>query len=148
MLNIIGICMVIFGVLGISVSILLTFLWKIPDLLDELSGKKAKRQIKRLRELNIGTGGVEGISTNELYEMINNSGNLVWKNIGSGRIDFEQEVKSENEEIDDVDEEEAPAPENIEDKMSESVIINRNEKRVSIIKEQTSIDLEVQGYEK
>ena len=148
MLNIIGICMVIFGVLGISVSILLTFLWKIPDLLDELSGKKAKRQIKRLRELNIGTGGIEGISTNELYEMINNSGNLVWKNIGSGRIDFEQEVKSENEEIEDVDEEEAPVPENIEDKMSESVIINRNEKRVSIIKEQTSIDLEVQGYEK
>lgn len=148
MLNIIGICMVIFGVLGISVSILLTFLWKIPDLLDELSGKKAKRQIKRLRELNIGTGGIEGISTNELYEMINNSGNLVWKNIGSGRIDFEQEVKSENEEIEDVEEEEAPVPENIEDKMSESVIINRNEKRVSIIKEQTSIDLEVQGYEK
>lgn len=148
MLNIIGICMVIFGVLGISVSILLTFLWKIPDLLDELSGKKAKRQIKRLRELNIGTGGIEGITTNELYEMINNSGNLVWKNIGSGRIDFEQEVKSENEEIEDVEEEEAPVPENIEDKMSESVIINRNEKRVSIIKEQTSIDLEVQGYEK
>lgn len=148
MLNIIGICMVIFGVLGISVSILLTFLWKIPDLLDELSGKKAKRQIKRLRELNIGTGGIEGISTNELYEMINNSGNLVWKNIGSGRIDFEQEVKSENEEIEDVEEEEAPVPENIEDKMSESVIINRNEKRVSIIEEQTSIDLEVQGYEK
>lgn len=148
MLNIIGICMVIFGVLGISVSILLTFLWKIPDLLDELSGKKAKRQIKRLRELNIGTGGIEGISTNELYEMINNSGNLVWKNIGSGRIDFEQEVKSENEEIEDVEEEEAPVPENIKDKMSESVIINRNEKRVSIIKEQTSIDLEVQGYEK
>lgn len=148
MLNIIGICMVIFGVLGISVSILLTFLWKIPDLLDELSGKKAKRQIKRLRELNIGTGGIEGITTNELYEMINNSGNLVWKNIGSGRIDFEQEVKGENEEIEDVEEEEAPVLENIEDKMSESVIINRNEKRVSIIKEQTSIDLEVQGYEK
>lgn len=140
--------MVIIGVLGISVSILLTFLWKIPDLLDELSGKKAKRQIKRLRELNIGTGGIEGISTNELYEMINNSGNLVWKNVGSGRIDFEQEVKSENEEIEDVDEEEAPVPENIEDKMSEYVTINRNEKRISIIKEQTSIDLEVPGYEK
>lgn len=147
MLNIIGICMVIVGVLGISVSILLTFLWKIPDLLDELSGKKAKRQIKRLRELNIGTGGFEGISTNELYEMINNSGNLVWKNVGSGRIDFENEVRSENEEIEDVDEEEAPAPENIEDKMSESVTINRNEKRISIIKEQTSVDLEVPGYE-
>ncbi len=147
MLNIIGICMVIVGVLGISVSILLTFLWKIPDLLDELSGKKAKRQIKRLRELNIGTGGFEGISTNELYEMINNSGNLVWKNVGSGRIDFENEVRSENEEIEDVDEEEAPAPENIEDKMSESVTINRNEKRISIIKEQTSVDLEVSGYE-
>ena len=147
MLNIIGICMVIVGVLGISVSILLTFFWKIPDLLDELSGKKAKRQIKRLRELNIGTGGFEGISTNELYEMINNSGNLVWKNVGSGRIDFENEVRSENEEIEDVDEEEAPAPENIEDKMSESVTINRNEKRISIIKEQTSVDLEVSGYE-
>ena len=93
MLTIIGICMLIVGSVGIFISLLLAFLWKIPDLLDELSGRKAKRQITRMKELNIGTGGIEGITTNELYEMINASGNLVWGNLGTRSQNLEEDEK-------------------------------------------------------
>lgn len=80
MLNIIGISMVILGVVGLFISVLLAFIWRVPDLLDELSGRKAKRQIKHLKEINIGTGGMESIRTNELYGILN-SGNLVWSSL-------------------------------------------------------------------
>mgnify|MGYP006959353619 CR=1 FL=1 len=98
MLTIIGICMLIVGAVGVFISLLLAFLWKIPDLLDELSGRKAKRQITRMKELNIGTGGIEGITTNELYEMINASGNLVWGSLGTRSQNLEEEEKEEKEE--------------------------------------------------
>ena len=91
MLTIIGICMLIVGAIGVFISLLLAFLWKIPDLLDELSGRKAKRQITRMKELNIGTGGIEGITTNELYEMINASGNLVWGSLGTRSQNLEED---------------------------------------------------------
>lgn len=96
MLTIIGICMLIVGAVGVFISLLLAFLWKIPDLLDELSGRKAKRQITRMKELNIGTGGIEGITTNELYEMINASGNLVWGSLGTRSQNLEDDGKKED----------------------------------------------------
>lgn len=93
--------MLIVGAIGIFISLLLAFLWKIPDLLDELSGRKAKRQITRMKELNIGTGGIEGITTNELYEMINASGNLVWGSLGtrSQNLEEEEEKVKEKEKV-------------------------------------------------
>lgn len=99
MLTIIGICMLIVGAVGVFISLLLAFLWKIPDLLDELSGRKAKRQITRMKELNIGTGGIEGITTNELYEMINASGNLVWGSLGTRSQNLEEDEKEERVEV-------------------------------------------------
>lgn len=87
--------MLIVGAVGVFISLLLAFLWKIPDLLDELSGRKAKRQITRMKELNIGTGGIEGITTNELYEMINASGNLVWGSLGTRSQNLEDDEKKE-----------------------------------------------------
>ena len=99
MLTIIGICMLIVGSIGIFISLLLAFLWKIPDLLDELSGRKAKRQITRMKELNIGTGGIEGITTNELYEMINASGNLVWGSLGTRSQNLEEEDEKVKEKV-------------------------------------------------
>ena len=110
--------MLIAGAIGVFVSILLAFLWKVPDLLDELSGRKAKRQITRMKELNIGTGGIEGISTNELYEMINASGNLVWGNLGTRSQNLEEDdeqekvevVPKEDERVEEVVEKEAPEP--------------------------------------
>ena len=99
MLTIIGICMLIVGAVGIFISLLLAFLWKIPDLLDELSGRKAKRQITSMKELNIGTGGIEGITTNELYEMINASGNLVWGSLGTRSQNLEEEEEKVKEKV-------------------------------------------------
>ena len=91
--------MLIVGAVGVFISLLLAFLWKIPDLLDELSGRKAKRQITRMKELNIGTGGIEGITTNELYEMINASGNLVWGSLGTRSQNLEEDEKEERVEV-------------------------------------------------
>ena len=99
MLTIIGICMLIVGAVGVFISLLLAFLWKIPDLLDELSGRKAKRQITRMKELNIGTGGIEGITTNELYEMINASGNLVWGSLGTRSQNLEEDDEKKEERV-------------------------------------------------
>lgn len=73
----IGMVMLILGVILLVVSLILVFTLKIPDLLDELSGKKAKRQIKRLKELNIGTGSLEGVTTDEFYMSLSSSGHLL-----------------------------------------------------------------------
>lgn len=72
----IGLIMVIVGLILLVISLILVFALKIPDLLDELSGRKAKRQIKRLKELNIGTGSLEGIATDDFYSSLS-SGNLI-----------------------------------------------------------------------
>ena len=83
MIEWIGIGMLAFGLFGMAVSVLLAFVWKIPDVMDELSGRKAKRQIQGLKDLNIGSGGMDGFSTNELYELLNSSGTLLWTRLGS-----------------------------------------------------------------
>lgn len=167
MLTIVGICMLIAGAIGIFSSILLAFVWRVPDLLDELSGRKAKRQIQRLRELNIGTGGIEGISTNELYEMINNSGNLVWKNVGEvedNDNDIEENDNTNKEKQDGYEEdssvsfedatlvssskgEESHPLENTCDEESEFVITKNVTRKVVVIEEQSSVILEVQNDE-
>ena len=124
MLTIIGICMLIVGAVGIFISLLLAFLWKIPDLLDELSGRKAKRQITRMKELNIGTGGIEGITTNELYEMINASGNLIWGSLGTRSQNLEEEEEKVKEKEKVVEKVDAVTPVNGEasEKKDEKVI--------------------------
>ena len=67
MLYNIWLAMVIIGLILLVVSLILVFALKIPELMDELSGRKAKRQIKRLKELNIGTGGLDGMVTGDFY---------------------------------------------------------------------------------
>lgn len=69
MLRYIGFALVGSGVLLIVVSIVLTFVLNVPAMLDELSGRKAKRQIKRLKELNVGTGSFDTMSTSGLYNV-------------------------------------------------------------------------------
>lgn len=69
MLRYIGFALVGSGVLLIIVSIVLIFVLNVPAILDELSGRKAKRQIKRLKELNVGTGSFDTISTSGLYNV-------------------------------------------------------------------------------
>lgn len=80
MLTLIGIGMFVVGLLGILVSLILMFVWRVPDLMDEISGRKAKRQIKRLREINQGLSGMSSLSSSDVNDVINNSGTLVWNN--------------------------------------------------------------------
>ena len=69
MLRYIGFALVGTGVLLIVVSIVLIFVLNVPAMLDELSGRKAKRQIKRLKELNVCTGSFDTMSTSGLYNV-------------------------------------------------------------------------------
>ena len=73
MLRDVGIVMLCIGVLLLVISLILIFALKIPDLLDELSGRKAKRQIKRLKELNVGTGSLGEVATEDVYQSISSS---------------------------------------------------------------------------
>ena len=77
MLRYVGFALVGSGVLLIVVSIVLIFVLNVPAMLDELSGRKAKRQIKRLKELNVGTGSFDTMSTSGLYNVSTGTQNEV-----------------------------------------------------------------------
>lgn len=63
----VGFIMLGVGVLLFVTSLVLMVVFKVPELIDELSGRKAKRQIKRLKELNEGTGAIGGMATEDFY---------------------------------------------------------------------------------
>lgn len=88
------------GVFLFALSIILIFAFKIPDLLDELSGRKAKRQIKRLKELNIGTGAIEEMGTEDVYMSVS-SGNLLGEEIKVKKSHVVESPSIENIEEDD-----------------------------------------------
>lgn len=72
----IWIIMIVVGSLLFTVGVILMYIWDIPSLVDELSGKKAKRQIKMLHDMNSSTGTFDKLSTNEIYSTIP-SGSLI-----------------------------------------------------------------------
>ena len=124
----IGVAMMLTGGIGICVSLILTFKWKVFDILDELSGKKAKRQIQRLRELNVGSGSIEGLSTSEVYQL--------W---GSGSINLNSRV------FDNFDE--AKKDGNGENKENEKNIVeNKSESKdvISVVENKSSVANESQ----
>lgn len=67
MLHVVWLGMLILGFALLLLSLVLAYIFNIFELADELSGRKAKRQIKKLREMNVGTGGLEGVSTRDVY---------------------------------------------------------------------------------
>lgn len=73
------------------ISIVLVFVWNIPGIIDELSGRKAKRQIKLLHELNSSTSTFDKLSTNEIYVGIS-SGTLLNEELSN--IDSVEEVRT------------------------------------------------------
>lgn len=101
----IGLAMLIVGILLLVVSLILVFALKIPDLLDELSGRKAKRQIKRLKELNIGTGSLEGIATDDFYSSLS-SGNLLSEEYKAVSDGIKSVTEEEEELVSNVDSQE------------------------------------------
>ena len=128
MLRTIGFIMLGGGILLFVISLVLMVVFKVPELIDELSGRKAKRQIKRLREINEGTGSIEGMDTSDFYmlqdkdqvpldlsdpEAYSKSRNL---DTTSTDVDKELENIAESvEQADDTDDEEESATENIDD---------------------------------
>ena len=103
MYTVIAVAMLSMGVLMIVLSLVLMVVWHIPDLFDELTGKKAKRQIKALREANIGTGSFEGLTTSEISELMQ-QGSF---SSGSQRLDKYEDLSK----LDDEEEEEIPSQE-------------------------------------
>lgn len=67
MLVTIGYTMLAIGFILIVLSLVFTVIWKVPSLIDELSGRKAKRQIERMRKLNIASSNLTGMDTAEFY---------------------------------------------------------------------------------
>lgn len=81
MWNIVGYCMWIIGGILIIVSLVMMIVWKVPTIIDELSGRKAKRQIARMKKLgtNISSkpsnsGDISNIDFNKGFqETVSNS---------------------------------------------------------------------------
>jgi len=98
----IWIIMLVLAFICLVGSILLVFLWDIPSLIDELSGRKAKRQIKMLHDLNSNTSSFDRLSTNEIYSSIS-SGTLLNEELNN--IDRDEVGDySNNELVEDVEE--------------------------------------------
>lgn len=78
------------GVLLLILSLVLTLRWRVFSLIDELSGRKAKRQIAKLRAYN-ASGEMSSASTGELELLTAGGGSLVQEPItivhgGSGSL--------------------------------------------------------------
>lgn len=156
MLWYIGVIMLTVGLLLLVVSLILVFALRIPELLDELSGRKAKRQIKHLKELNIGTGSLEGVATEDFYNSLS-SGNMISEEYEirsevakqvTSEILSKEENKKEDISVEDIDktqfieEDEVPTGfvEDEEDKATGLLVEDEPEKNViQLLEEQSSL---------
>lgn len=86
----IWILMLVLAFISLAVAVLLTFIWDIVNIIDELSGRKAKRQIKMLHDLNSSTGTFDRLSTNEIYSGIS-SGTLLNEELSNI---YEEKIKN------------------------------------------------------
>lgn len=57
MLYDVGIAMLISGIVFIVASLVLMVVWRVPSLIDEISGRKAKRLIQQMKNSNLSIGG-------------------------------------------------------------------------------------------
>lgn len=88
------------GVVMLLTAVVLTFVLHIPDLVDEITGRKARRQIKRIKELNSSTGSIEKASTSDVYKIMQSQGNrgeevLEGLGISSSMAEIRREVSQE-----------------------------------------------------
>lgn len=68
MFETIGYSMLALGASLIVLALIFTVVWRVPSLIDELSGRKAKRQIERMKKLNIASSNLNGMDTSEFYK--------------------------------------------------------------------------------
>ena len=89
------------GILMLIASLILFFIWGISDLIDELTGRKARRQIKVMHDMNQNSGNPEGYFSSDIYGGIP-SGSLLSVDSGSIGSDSE-EVMIEDESTSDIE---------------------------------------------
>ena len=97
MLGTICVILLIAGVFLLLASLFMALCWRVLSLADEISGKKAKRQIAKLREYNSTTGEMTAISTGELELMLAGGGSLLAETVTK----VDTKVKSLKDMIDD-----------------------------------------------
>jgi len=147
MLRDIWILMILVGFICLALSVVLFFIWKIPEVIDELSGRKAKRQIQAMRNFNSSTDSLDRFPTGDVYKNIS-SGSLISRELGntevkpvieeitSGRVDEEEIVTSDLEESNPT----SYLPENIEEtSFLERGIMGVNSCSVKILEEMSSL---------
>lgn len=71
MLQTIGFAMLALAGVLILLALILAVVWHVPSLIDELSGRKAKRQIERMRKLNLASSNFSVTDTSEFYKSMN-----------------------------------------------------------------------------
>ena len=76
MFQTIGFSMLALSIILLVLALVLAVVWHIPSLMDELSGRKARRQIDRMRKLNLVSSNFSVTDTSEFYKSMN-GGDLV-----------------------------------------------------------------------
>lgn len=77
MLETVWLSMLSAGIVLFIVSLFLMLYWRVFGLIDELSGRKAKRHIKKLREISNSSVDMSAISTGELGLAVSNGDSLL-----------------------------------------------------------------------
>lgn len=94
MLKDIWVVLLVISIVLFVVAVIFIFVWDIPNLIDEISGRKAKRQIKMLHDINANTGTFDKLSTNEIYTGMASgtllTGNIQYNVSNSSKIDNEE----------------------------------------------------------
>ena len=77
MLDTLWIVFLIASVLLFIISLFMMLYWRVFSLIDELSGRKAKRQIRKLKEYNSSNDSMSMVSTEELELLVSGGGSLL-----------------------------------------------------------------------
>lgn len=142
-----GITMIGVGVCFIITSLILMIVWKVPSLIDDLSGRKAKRQIARMRELSSEVSTSSKLSNSgEFYKAVNShvSSNEINSQTTGDLIksfkdtDLNSSIKNEDDccttELKGVD-----VNDSNENNEANNMICSSKKKNIIVIEEQTSI---------
>lgn len=162
MFQTIGFSMLALSIILLVLALVLAVVWHIPSLMDELSGRKARRQIDRMRKLNLASSNFSVTDTSEFYKSMN-GGDLVsrgvykdknstsrlgkmvndpYHSVGSekdGNVDemgnaSEDVIRDFEDKVTSFMEEEAERAENLQSRVSQ-----RKRYVINLVKEQTSL---------